>query len=94
MFLLALYEQDTLNEVYEIVIGGWENTRSVIRNALQGGEEVDVETPDILSCNRYRNVAITICFAPYKCSLDTFQNFLVSLTTVIETFGYHGRMVG
>ena len=51
-FFVALYETDTVNEVYEIVIGGWENSHSVIRNSLQGEEEVYIETPGILNCNK------------------------------------------
>ena len=50
---LALYEKDTVNEIYEIVIGGWDNSQSAIRNLAQGEEEITIPTDDILSCDRY-----------------------------------------
>ena len=50
---LALYEKDKVNEIYEIVIGGWDNSQSAIRNLAQGEEEITIPTDDILSCDRY-----------------------------------------
>ena len=54
---LALYETDTVNEIYEIVIGGWNNTHSSIRNLAQGEDEVYIETINLLNCNRYLPLA-------------------------------------
>jgi hypothetical protein len=39
----------TTDEVYEIVIGGWGNTRSVIRKQSSGTNQVEANTPNILS---------------------------------------------
>ena len=41
--------------MYEIVIGGWQNSKSVIRRARQGTIEVEASTPNILDCNSARN---------------------------------------
>ncbi|ELU12990.1 hypothetical protein CAPTEDRAFT_64072, partial [Capitella teleta] len=45
---------DTVAHAYEIVIGGWENQRSVIRATPHGEIEVEVETVGILSCEEHR----------------------------------------
>ncbi|CAH1794507.1 unnamed protein product [Owenia fusiformis] len=37
-------------QAYEIVLGGWSNTRSVIRDGKQGTEKVTVDTPNLLNC--------------------------------------------
>ena len=39
---------------YEIVIGGWGNSRSVIREVMQGPIVANVSTPSILDCNTMR----------------------------------------
>ena len=45
--------------MYEVVIGGWTNTKSVIRRARQGKIEVEAQTPDILSCDLARYFWVT-----------------------------------
>ena len=41
--------------VYEVVIGGSDNTKTWIRNSTYGVNEVIADTPDILSPNEYRS---------------------------------------
>ncbi|XP_078665528.1 uncharacterized protein LOC144907954 [Branchiostoma floridae x Branchiostoma belcheri] len=48
-----------LNDTYEIVIGGWNNTQSVIRRAPDGDNEVTVSTQDILSSDEFRGFWIS-----------------------------------
>ena len=45
--------------MYEVVIGGWSNSKSVIRRARQGHIEVEASTPDILSCNSMKFFWVT-----------------------------------
>ena len=45
--------------MYEVVIGGWSNTKSVIRRARQGDIEVEASTPEILSCNSFKFFWVT-----------------------------------
>ncbi|XP_077978612.1 uncharacterized protein LOC144434040 isoform X2 [Glandiceps talaboti] len=50
---LSAGPQDMSN-LYEIVIGGWANTQSVIRRSKQGDHKAVAGTPDILSPNEFR----------------------------------------
>merc|ERR1711915_890096 len=45
---------------YEIVIGGWSNTQSVIRDAKQTQNHAVTSTPDILSPEEYREFYISL----------------------------------
>ncbi|XP_077978663.1 uncharacterized protein LOC144434081 [Glandiceps talaboti] len=45
--------------LYEIVIGGWGNTQSVIRRSKQGNTKVEASTPSILSPTEFRGFWIT-----------------------------------
>ncbi|XP_078674665.1 uncharacterized protein LOC144912807 [Branchiostoma floridae x Branchiostoma belcheri] len=52
---IALSSQGAgLNYMYEIVIGGWENTKSVIRREPLGEKKVTASTPGILSPDEFR----------------------------------------
>jgi hypothetical protein len=44
----------SLDEVYEVVLGGWGGTQSVIRRSNQGDNEVVAATPDIVSAEEPR----------------------------------------
>ena len=46
-------------KAYQVIIGGWKNTRSVIRDRFMGDIRVDVKTPGILSCNESRSFWLT-----------------------------------
>ena len=46
-------------EKYELVLGGWGNTQSVIRGATQGPELVRVDTPNLLSRSEARPLWIS-----------------------------------
>ncbi|CAH1259009.1 PKDREJ [Branchiostoma lanceolatum] len=48
-------EGATLNDMYEIVIGGWSNTQSVIRRSPDGNIEATASTPGIVSANEFRD---------------------------------------
>lgn len=47
---LATNPHVTSDNVYEITVGGWANTKSVIRRGLFGSEVASGMTPDVLSC--------------------------------------------
>eukprot|EP00058_Branchiostoma_floridae_P026175 XP_002611665.1 hypothetical protein BRAFLDRAFT_117103 [Branchiostoma floridae] len=55
---LSSQSQD-LDDMYEIVIGGWSNTQSVIRRSKQGNNLVTVSTSGIISPTEYRKFWIT-----------------------------------
>ncbi|XP_035689653.1 uncharacterized protein LOC118424952 [Branchiostoma floridae] len=55
---LSSMNQD-LDDMYEIVIGGWSNTQSVIRRGKQGSNLVTASTPGINSREEYRKFRIT-----------------------------------
>ena len=40
--------------MYEVVIGGWENSKSVIRRQVQGTILAERQTPNILKCDETR----------------------------------------
>ena len=51
---LATNLNNQSSNIYEIVIGGWSNIKSVIRKSIRGASEVEEDTPEILSCDRLR----------------------------------------
>ena len=46
-------------DMYEIVIGGWGNQQSVIRNQHQGPNKVVLKTPEIISAHEWRSFWLT-----------------------------------
>ena len=46
-------------DVYEVVIGGWGNTKSAIRRGNQGRELASAETPSIISADEWRGFWIS-----------------------------------
>ncbi|XP_035689585.1 uncharacterized protein LOC118424886 [Branchiostoma floridae] len=52
-------QRHDLANMYEIVIGGWGNTHSVIRRSKQGTHHATASTPDINSPTEYRKFWIT-----------------------------------
>ena len=57
--VLAAEEGQTTNNVYEYVIGGWDNNRTVIRTEILGNYKVGADTPHILDCGRIREFWIS-----------------------------------
>jgi len=49
----------SIQHTYEVVLGGWQNSRSAIRNKTQGMDWTDVSTPDILHCDEMRSFWIS-----------------------------------
>ncbi|XP_047022434.1 uncharacterized protein LOC124631846 isoform X1 [Helicoverpa zea] len=47
-----------VDPMYEIMIGGWENTKSVIRHCRQKPDKVEVPTPGIMNPNEFRKFLI------------------------------------
>lgn len=56
---IALSPSQSSSDLYEIVIGGWRNTQSVIRRCKQCENQVTVSTTNYLSANEYRRFWIT-----------------------------------
>ena len=58
---IALAADDSMDPAnsYEIVISGWFNQRSVIRPCHQCQEWISADTPDLLSCDTYRQFWIS-----------------------------------
>ncbi|XP_078666471.1 uncharacterized protein LOC144908606 isoform X2 [Branchiostoma floridae x Branchiostoma belcheri] len=51
---IALSETGFNQNLYEVVIGGWQNQRSVIRRRMQGRIKVSANTPGIASAEEFR----------------------------------------
>lgn len=53
---IVLSEEDAevSENIYEVAIGIDDNKQSVIRESLNGGSNVSVDTPEVLSCYEYR----------------------------------------
>lgn len=56
---LAQTLHDQSSNAYEVVIGGYDNTLSLIRKQVGGDIEASSETPGILSCDRMREFYIS-----------------------------------
>ena len=56
---IALSPSESSSDLYEIVIGGWGNTRSVIRRCKQCEAHTTVETDHYLSASEFRMFWIT-----------------------------------
>ncbi|XP_041975354.1 uncharacterized protein LOC121730395 isoform X2 [Aricia agestis] len=48
-----------IDPMYEIILGGWENTQSVIRHCRQKPDKVTVPTPGIMNPNEFRKFIVT-----------------------------------
>lgn len=53
-------------DMYEIVIGGWGDQQSVIRNQHQGPNKVTLKTPDIISAHEWRSFWLTFSSGTIK----------------------------
>ena len=51
---LSRYQGITSIDTYEIVIGGYNNSKSAVRDSVQGGNECEKETAGILSATEFR----------------------------------------
>ena len=51
---LSRYHGNYSTNAYEVVIGGWKNTKTVIRRSLKGPIKAETPTVDILSCDYFR----------------------------------------
>ncbi|CAG4965569.1 unnamed protein product [Colias eurytheme] len=47
-----------IEPIYEIILGGWENTKSVIRYCKQKPEKVTVPTPGIMNVNEFKKFIV------------------------------------
>ncbi|XP_013188721.2 uncharacterized protein LOC106133515 isoform X1 [Amyelois transitella] len=47
-----------VNPMYEVILGGWENTQSVIRNCRQKPDKVTLPTPGIMNPNEFKKFLI------------------------------------
>ncbi|OWR54240.1 C3 and PZP alpha-2-macroglobulin domain-containing protein 8 [Danaus plexippus plexippus] len=43
-----------IDPMYEVILGGWENTQSVIRHCRQKPDKVTVPTPSLMNANEFR----------------------------------------
>ena len=56
---LARYPGISNVEMYEVVLGGWENTKCAIRSSIQGESEVEVQEEGVVSCTQSRSFWIS-----------------------------------
>ncbi|KAI8514667.1 hypothetical protein Bbelb_072580 [Branchiostoma belcheri] len=59
VFIALSSEQSARGDLYEIIIGGWSNTQSVIRRSADGPAQTTVSTPGILSADELRGFWIS-----------------------------------
>ncbi|KAI8514743.1 hypothetical protein Bbelb_073340 [Branchiostoma belcheri] len=59
VFIALSLEQSDRGDLYEILIGGWGNTQSVIRRSAEGTAKTTVSTPGILSADELRGFWIS-----------------------------------
>ena len=52
---LSAFHGNTNSQTYEIVIGGWGNTRTVLRRSVKGSIVAEAETIDIVHCDYFRS---------------------------------------
>ena len=74
----------TTNEnTYEIEIGASGNMKTVLRDAVQGSEVTEVETPSVLSCSEWRvfwvrwSVTDSECVVQFGSGPDVDQNTIL-----------------
>lgn len=52
-------EKQEVKPITELILGGWENTKSVVRlNLDKGNEKVKIETPKLVSKERFTNFLV------------------------------------
>jgi len=51
---LSTNPKDITSNTYEIIIGGWKNTKSVIRRGIMQSTVAEADSPDIVSCDELR----------------------------------------
>ena len=56
---LSKTRENVRADTYEIVIGGWGNSKAVIRRAVQGKPVSEVTIPDLLHCSEFRQFWIS-----------------------------------
>ena len=56
---LASYPGIFYAQMYEVIIGGWDNKKSAIRKEVQGTIMVEVEKDNVLDCNQYRSLWVS-----------------------------------
>lgn len=98
-FLIRLVPDDGGDDWYEIVLGGWDNTRSVIRRIRPAGRDEDVAVEMITNLVDVTSVGLTSqrAFKSVKVSYDGCD-LLVSVNDVVIMglaidFGNRGRSV-
>lgn len=53
--IIAATQKVTAIDAFEVIIGGWDNTKSAIRDSADSADiATEVPTPDILSCTQSR----------------------------------------
>ncbi|XP_077866401.1 uncharacterized protein LOC144354127 [Saccoglossus kowalevskii] len=85
-------QQHDLSNMYEIVIGGWGNSQSVIRRSKQGFNQVAVYTPGILSSSEFRGFWLTWQNGKIKVGkagkVDSFMHWTDPNPLVVSFIGY------
>ncbi|XP_070537336.1 C-type mannose receptor 2-like [Ptychodera flava] len=83
-----------VNDQYEIVIGGWHNTKSVIRRCLDCGHEEEVSTPQILSGSEFRGFWITFVDGTITVGKEGGEAFMTWTDPNPMTINYVGYSTG
>ncbi|XP_033756148.1 uncharacterized protein LOC117338893 [Pecten maximus] len=86
-------DADPDGSLYEIVLGGWSNTKSVIRTVKQGDSKVE-QTGEVLDCDRYKRFNVSWSGGVVTVMRDTDSGWVQLMTWSDIGGGLNVQFVG